>query len=310
MVFGQTLTSLESERWFSREYHPLLFGIELLVLPCSKTNFHGCFEGYVPQICLTPCKQVGGTTWNLPLPYSNKFGCVDRHLLWPWCTLPGHFNSPEKVIYLLESERTFSYMFPSEWCKPPKCCVLFVWLMEFCDTLVFNMFHNHYYFTIQPMMKLKVFILIWIQITSKTNDMKMQIMKLMIWKDVYKYIHHCQFKFPRFCPLANGTLKPLSCYIYIAVITFQVPCLSLGTPESLLGNGAVLKRTVFFNLDGWAWKWCWKKMMLEKFYLFGIMTPFWDAAGKTAPLNIQDAQKSYVLWRLDPLKSLRPCTEF
>ena len=158
---------------------------------------------------LTPCKQVGGQPELTP-SYSNKFGCVDRHLLWPWCTLPDISIALKKLYICWKMKDIFIHV-PIRMVQPPKCCVCsfdwwILWYASFQHVSQPLLLHNSTNDETQS------FILIWIQITSKTNDMKMQIMKLMIWKDVFKYIHHCQFKFPQIVA-GKRNPEPLSCYI-------------------------------------------------------------------------------------------------
>ena len=129
------------------------------------------------------------------------------------------------------------------------------------------------------------------------NDMKMQIMNFMIWKNFHVNFNLCPVNF-HILPLANGTLNHWAA-------PFKVPCLSW-TPESLLEMVRCL-RDSFFNLDGWAWKWCWKKMMLGNFICLHHDF-FWDAAGNCTPKHPRCAKSMFMA--IGPLKVIETCTEF
>ena len=166
---------------------------------------------------------------------------------------------------------------PIRMVQPPKCCVCsfdwwILWYASFQHVSQPLLLHNSTNDETQS------FILIWIQITSKTNDMKMQIMKLMIWKDVFKYIHHCQFKFHRLS-LANGTLNHWAATFSCHNLSGAMPVLDTW---KFAGNGAVLKRQ-FFQCG-------WKGMEMMLGNIIRLHHDFFELMLETTPLKIQNAQ--------------------
>lgn len=157
-----------------------------------------------------------------------------------------------KKLYICWKLKDIFIHVPIRMVQPPKCCVCWFdwWILWYAS----------FQHVSQPLLhnstndETQSFILIWIQITSKTNDMKMQIMKLMIWKDVYIYIYITVNLNFHSLSLANGTLNHWAATFSCHNLSGAMPVLDTW---KFAGNGAVLKRQ-FFNVDGRAWKWCWE----------------------------------------------------
>ena len=203
MVFGQILTtSTQKDDSVGSITHCMVS--KLLVLPCSKTKFHGCFEGYVPQICWhLGNKQVDGQPELTPSYSNTLFVCV---------LIAFAFPEPSKVMYwnVLIGKHAFSF---SEWCNLPRAAFV-CFSDEFRDPVInyfsyqqlsllhqsspFNQWRNSKFHMIPNDME--------------SNDMKIQIVKSMIWTNFHINFH---FKLPHFSTGMRNP-EPLSWSTYLS----------------------------------------------------------------------------------------------